>query len=67
MNVEINHRKVEVPEGVISLEALLVHEGFSGKGQAVAVDNKVVPKTQWADTQLTEDMKITVIRAVCGG
>ena len=58
---------VEVPADIINLESLLQKEGFSGKGQAVAVNNRVVPKAQWGDTQLEEDMKITVIRAVCGG
>ena len=58
---------VDVPEGITNLEALLHQEGFSGKGQAVAVNNRVVPKTQWKDTPLEEDMQITVIRAVRGG
>ena len=67
MNVEINHRMVDVPAGITNLEALLEQEGFSGKGQAVAVNNRVVPKARWGETPLEEDMKITVIRAVCGG
>lgn len=58
---------VEVPADINNLESLLLKEGFSGKGQAVAVNNRVVPKSQWGHTQLEEDMKITVIRAVCGG
>ena len=67
MNVEINHRMVDVPVGITNLEALLEQEGFRGKGQAVAVNNRVVPKAQWGETAIEEDMKITVIRAVCGG
>ncbi len=58
---------VEVPAGITDLEALLQQEGFGAKGQAVAVNNRVVPKAQWGETQLKDDMKITVIRAVCGG
>lgn len=67
MDVEINHRMVEVPADINNLESLLLREGFSGKGQAVAVNNRVVPKALWGDTHLEEDMKIIVIRAVCGG
>lgn len=58
---------VPVPVGINNLKALLQQEGFSGKGQAVAVNNRVVPKTQWEETFLEEYMKITVIKAVCGG
>lgn len=58
---------VDVPEGVTNLEALLQQEGFSGIGQAVAVNNRVVPKSRWGETLLEEGMRITVIRAVCGG
>ncbi len=67
MKVEINHRLVEVPAGITNLEALLLTEGFDGKGQAVAVNNRVVPKALWQETMLEEDMRITVIRAACGG
>lgn len=67
MIVEINHRAIAVKEGCTTLAQLLENEGFTGVGQAVAVDNAVVPRTQWSETPLTEGMKITVIRAVCGG
>ena len=63
MTVEINHRAIAVKEGCTTLAQLLENEGFTGVGQAVAV----VPRTQWSETPLTEGMKITVIRAVCGG
>lgn len=58
---------VAVPADITNLEALLQKEGFAGKGQAVAVNNRVVPKAQWVDMLLEEDMRIIVIRAVCGG
>lgn len=67
MKVEINHHEVEVAAGCITLGQLLEKEGFTGVGQAVAVDNSVVPKSQWDDFVLSDGMKITVIRAVCGG
>lgn len=54
-------------ERCITLRQLLEQEGFTGIGQAVAVNNRVVPRTDWDDMPLTEGMKLTVIRAVCGG
>lgn len=67
MKVEINHHEVEVAEGCATLAQLLSNEGFTGIGQAVAVNNAVVPKAGWETFALAEGMKITVIRAVCGG
>ena len=67
MDVEINGRHIKVAEGCITLRQLLEQEGFTGIGQAVAVNNRVVPRTDWDDMPLTEGMKLTVIRAVCGG
>ncbi|MCH5215838.1 MAG: sulfur carrier protein ThiS [Muribaculaceae bacterium] len=67
MTIEINNRTVEVSDEHASLLQLLEREGLSGKGKAVAVNNKVVPRTEWENTQLNEGMKITVISAVCGG
>lgn len=67
MRVEINHKEIEVADDCRSLAELLANEGFTGVGQAVAVNNRVVPRTDWTDFQLAEGMKITVIRAICGG
>lgn len=67
MNVEINHKNVNVSEYVNNLEELLQQEGFAGPGVAVAVNNRVIPKAQWKSIMLEEDMKITVIRAARGG
>ncbi|MBD5226334.1 MAG: sulfur carrier protein ThiS [Bacteroidales bacterium] len=67
MDVEINGRHIQVAEGHTTLGQLLAAEGFNGIGQAVAVHNRVVPKVEWENFPLTEGMKITVIRAICGG
>lgn len=67
MTVEINHKEVIVPDGCTTLSELLQSQGISGKGHAVAAENRVVPRAQWETFSLSEGMKITVIRAVCGG
>lgn len=66
MEVYINHKAVDAT-GVDNLEALLEREGLARPGTAVAVANKVVRRDSWASTPLEEGMKLTVIRAVCGG
>ena len=36
-------------------------------GIAVAVDQEVIPQTAWQATELREDSKVDIIRAVQGG
>lgn len=67
MKVEINRKEIETAAGISSLAELLRAEGFDGAGRAVAVNNRVVPKGDWENFMLEDGMKITVIRAVCGG
>lgn len=67
MKVEINRKEVEVAADIQSLAQLLKAEGFDGQGRAVAVNNRVVPRDQWEKFTIEDGMKITVIRAVCGG
>ncbi len=67
MKVEINHHEVAVEGDCKTLLQILKLENLDGRGVAVAVDNCVVPRDSWANTELVDGMKITVIRAVCGG
>ena len=67
MEVVVNGRSLRVDGDRISLDALLKQEGFTGTGQAVAVNNRVVPRQEWGSFELNDGMKLTIIRAVCGG
>lgn len=67
MKVEINKRETDVAPGIKTLEALLTAENLTGPGRAVAVDNRVVSRSDRENMPLKEGMKITVIKAVCGG
>jgi sulfur carrier protein len=39
----------------------------AGRGVAVAVDAEVVPRGQWAQTQLHEGARVEILRAIQGG
>ena len=67
MEVDINGRRIAVDGDHVTLEELLPREGFTGVGQAVAVNNCVVPRGDWSSFAIADGMKLTVIRAVCGG
>lgn len=67
MTVELNRKIIEVAPEIATLGQLLHVEKLDGTGVAAAVDGRLAPRSQWADVTLVEGMKITVIRAVCGG
>lgn len=66
MKVIVNKEQMELPEQC-SVARMLELTGVDTAGIAVAVDNKVVSRSAWADTMLTEGNVVTIIRAVCGG
>ena len=38
-----------------------------GKGVAVAVNNKLVPRAEWDSFALHENDRLTIVKAACGG
>lgn len=67
MKLTVNDELREFPEG-ISLHGLLTELGLAGrKGLAVAVNQAVVPASQWAAAQLCEGDAVLVIQATQGG
>ncbi|MCD8237605.1 MAG: sulfur carrier protein ThiS [Prevotellaceae bacterium] len=65
MNVKVNGKEVSV-QGT-TLADLIVQLALPQNGVAVAVDNKMIPRTQWSDYTLREGLQIVVIKAACGG
>lgn len=66
MKVYINGEAADMADGA-TVADVLAAKGISPTGTAVAVENRVVPRAEWAARILTEGAKLTVIRAVCGG
>ena len=67
MNVFINNNSINCSEET-TLHQLLHTQGItSSKGIAVAINNSVIPKADWEQKKLTNNDKITIIRATQGG
>lgn len=66
MKLSVNRQAVEADAGE-TLAGLLQRMSVPAEGVAVAVNNRVVPRSEWAATSLHEEDRITIIRAVCGG
>jgi len=68
MELIINHRRRTFHPAPPSLETVIRQElDRSTKGIAVAVNNQVIPKANWADTPLREADQILIITATQGG
>ena len=65
MKIQINNKEVETK--ALTLSELAQEMALPEKGVAVAVNNKMVPRAQWADTALTEGIPVVIIKAACGG
>ena len=54
--------------GPVTVEAAVRATGApDGRGVAVAVDGEVVPRGEWATTELREGQQVEVLHAVQGG
>lgn len=68
MNVIINHNQQEITDAASVADALsVINITDAQKGIAVAVNDSVIPRTDWQTHQLQPGDKITVIRATQGG
>jgi len=65
MKVIINNKETETEAKNIS--ELATELALPAKGVAVAVSNKMIPRTEWEQTPLEEGANIVIIKAACGG
>lgn len=65
MNVTVNNKPVET--GASTLKELALQLELPEKGVAVAVSNKMIPRSEWENFAITDGVSIIVIRASCGG
>ena len=65
MNVIINEKPADVKAA--NLKELAAELNLPEKGIAVAVDNAMVPRTEWENTALSANDNVVIIKAACGG
>lgn len=65
MKLTVNQQSIETEAK--NLEELVAELNLPNQGVAVAVDNRLVKRNEWASYALTDDAKITIIKAACGG
>lgn len=65
MNIQINNKVTETK--ATTLQELAAELALPAKGVAMAVANKMIPRTQWEATELKENDSVVIIKAACGG
>lgn len=66
MKVQVNNKEVEItPASTIT--QLTTELGLPVQGVAIAVNNKMIPRTEWESVSLQEDDQLVIIQAACGG
>lgn len=66
MKLTVNNKETEVKDGCTVAE-LAIQLALPEKGIAIAVNNKMTPRTEWAERVLQPNDTLVVIKAACGG
>lgn len=66
MKVTVNSKETEVLDGC-TLAQLALSLELPERGVAVAVNNRMIPRTQWESYGLQPNDSLVVIKAACGG
>ena len=65
MKLKVNNQEMET--GAITLFQFSQEQNLPTTGIAVAVNQRMVPRTEWDSYILNEGDNIIIIKAVCGG
>ena len=65
--ITINGERRELDDGATVEAAVRAAGAPDGRGVAVALDGEVVPRREWAITEIRDGQQVEVLRAVQGG
>ena len=65
MNITVNNKPTETEATTVTQLADAL--ALPTVGVALAINNKMVPRTEWSSKALCEGDAVVIIKAVCGG
>ena len=65
MTIQINNKPTETQ--ATNLQELATELALPEKGVAMAIANKMVPRSEWSTKVLNENDSVVIIKAACGG
>ncbi|MBD0823300.1 sulfur carrier protein ThiS [Aestuariibaculum marinum] len=66
MTIQLNERKLNIDANV-NVSQLLIQENYPQIGIAVAINQQIISKTNWANQLLQDGDNILIIQATQGG
>jgi sulfur carrier protein len=66
MKVKINGDAQEIPDG-LNVVALIEHLGMAGNRVAIERNLDILPRSQWAETQIQPNDSFEIVHFVGGG
>jgi len=66
MKITVNENAVELADGA-NIEQLLMVLESPLKGSAIAVNQKIISRNEWATYQLQKDDQVSLFQAIAGG
>lgn len=66
MKVQVNNKEVELISAS-TISELTQQLELPAQGVAIAVNNQLIPRTQWDEHTLHENDHLVIIKAACGG
>lgn len=66
MKVQVNNKEVELTTGN-TISALAAQLDLPPQGVAIALNNRMIPCSQWAEQEIQNGDSLVIIKAACGG
>ena len=66
MKVQVNNKEVKITDAS-TITQLTEQLELPSQGIAIAVNNKMIPRTEWDKFVLHESDNLFIIKAACGG
>lgn len=66
MKIQVNNKETELTQGN-NVASLAQQLKLPQQGVAVALNNHMIPRSQWAEQEIKEGDSLVIIKAACGG
>ena len=66
MKIKVNNKETELTQGN-NVASLAQQLKLPEQGVAVALNNRMIPRSQWAEQEIKEGDNLVIIKAACGG
>lgn len=66
MKIKVNNKETELTQGN-NVASLAQQLELPQQGVAVALNNRMIPRSQWVEQEIKEGDNLVIIKAACGG